>query len=203
MLDLGSGAGFDAFLAAKKVGKSGKVIGVDITEEMVNKAQSLAAKYDYSNVEFKLGDIENLPIETGSIDVVISNCVMNLAPDKSKVFNEAYRVLRKGGRIYLSDIVLEKELSDKQKNDKDLLSGCVAGALLKKDYLRKIENAGFEVKILSEDKEISERQYQGIALESIKLEATKTVLMKNKFFVLLVPIIASVLFAVLHAAGML
>ena len=175
VLDLGSGAGFDAFLAAKKVGKSGKVIGVDMTEEMVNKAKSLAAKHDYSNVEFKLGDIESLPIETGSIDVVISNCVINLAPDKSKVFNEAYRVLRKGGKIYLSDIVLLKELSEKQKNDKELLSGCVAGALVKKDYLRKIKNAGFEVKILAEDKQISERQYQGIALESIKLEATKKI----------------------------
>lgn len=175
VLDLGSGAGFDAFLAAKKVGKSGKVIGVDMTEEMVNKAKSLAAKHDYSNVEFKLGDIESLPIETGSIDLVISNCVINLAPDKSKVFNEAYRVLRKGGKIYLSDIVLLKELSEKQKNDKELLSGCVAGALVKKDYLRKIKNAGFEVKILAEDKQISERQYQGIALESIKLEATKKI----------------------------
>jgi SAM-dependent methyltransferase len=175
VLDLGSGAGFDAFLAAKKVGKSGKVIGVDMTEEMVNKAQSLAAKYNYSNVEFKLGDIENLPVENGSIDLVISNCVINLAPDKSKVFNEAYRVLRKGGKIYLSDIVLLKKLSEKQKNDKDLLSGCVAGALVKKDYLHKIKNAGFEVKILAEDKEISERQYQGIALESIKLEATKKI----------------------------
>ena len=175
VLDLGSGAGFDAFLAAKKVGKSGKVIGVDMTEEMINKARSLATKYDYANVEFRLGDIENLPVENGSIDVIISNCVINLAPDKSKVFNEAYRVLRKGGKIYLSDIVLLKELSDKQKNDKELLSGCVAGALLKNDYLHKIETAGFEVKILAEDKEISERQYQAIALESIKLEATKKI----------------------------
>ena len=175
VLDLGSGAGFDALLAAKKVGKSGKVIGVDMTEEMVKKARSLATKYCHANVEFRLGDIENLPVENESIDVIISNCVINLAPDKSKVFDEAYRVLRKGGKIYLSDIVLLKELSDKQKNDKELLSGCVAGALLKKDYLRKIENAGFEVKILAEDKEISERQYQGIALESIKLEATKKI----------------------------
>ncbi len=173
VLDLGSGAGFDAFLAAKKVGKSGKVIGVDMTEEMVKKARSIATKYGHANVEFRLGDIENLPVENESIDVIISNCVINLAPDKSKVFNEAYRVLRKGGKIYLSDIVLLKELSEKQKNDKELLSGCVAGALLKKDYLRKIETAGFKVKILAEDKEISERQYQGIALESIKLEATK------------------------------
>lgn len=173
VLDLGSGAGFDCFLAAKKVGSSGRVIGVDMTEEMVNKAKSLAAKYGFTNVEFRLGDIENMPVENESVDIVISNCVINLAPDKSKVFNEAYRVLRNGGRMYVSDIVLLKELSDKQKNDRELLSGCVAGALLKDDYVRKIEMAGFEVKIVSEDKAISERQYHGIALESVKLEATK------------------------------
>jgi arsenite methyltransferase len=173
VLDLGSGAGFDCFLAAKKVGSLGRVIGVDMTEEMVNKAKSLAAKYGYTNVEFRLGDIENLPVENESIDIIISNCVINLAPDKSKVFNEAYRVLRNGGRMYVSDIVLLKELSDEQKKNVELLSGCVAGALLKDDYLRKIEMAGFEVKILSEDKEISERQYQGIVLESLKLAATK------------------------------
>jgi arsenite methyltransferase len=173
VLDLGSGAGFDCFLAAKKVGSSGRVIGVDMTEEMVDKAKSLAARYGYTNVGFRLGDIENLPVENESIDVVISNCVINLAPDKAKVFNEAYRVLRNGGRMYVSDIVLLKELSDKQKNDRELLSGCVAGALLKEDYVHKIEMAGFEVKILSEDKEISEKQYNGIALESLKLAATK------------------------------
>lgn len=173
VLDLGSGAGFDCFLAAKKVGSSGRVIGVDMTEEMVNKAKAIAAKYGYTDVEFRLGDIEKLPVENGSVDVVISNCVINLAPDKSKVFNEAYRVLRKGGRMYVSDIVLLKELSHEQRNDSALLSGCVAGALLKEDYIRKIEMAGFEVTILSEDKEISERQYHGIALESLKLAATK------------------------------
>ena len=175
VLDLGSGAGFDCFLAAKKVGMSGKVIGVDMTEEMVNKAKSLAAKYGYTNVEFRWGDVENLPVENEPIDVIISNCVINLAPDKFKVFNEAYRVLKTGGRMYVSDIVLLKELSDKQKNDRELLAGCVAGALLKNDYVRKIEMAGFEVKILSEDEEISKRQYQGIALESLKLEATKRI----------------------------
>lgn len=173
VLDLGSGAGFDAFLAAKKVGNTGKVIGIDMTEEMVDKAEGLAAKYDYSNVEFKLGDIEKLPIENDSIDVIISNCVINLAIDKSKVFNEAYRVLRKNGRIYVSDIVLLKELDPAQRSNKNLLSGCVAGALLRDDYLKTIEKAGFSVEVLSEDKEISERQYSNIALESIKLKATK------------------------------
>jgi SAM-dependent methyltransferase len=173
VLDLGSGAGFDSFLAAKKVGASGKVIGVDMTAEMVNRATSIAAKHGYSNVEFRLGDIEDLPVESGSVDVVISNCVINLAPDKARVFSEAYRVLRGGGRMYVSDIVLLKELSDKQKNDSGLLCGCVAGALLKDEYIREIERAGFEVEILAEDKEISERQYNGIALESLKLAATK------------------------------
>ena len=173
VLDLGSGAGFDSFLAAKKVGSSGKVIGVDMTEEMVNKATALAANYGYGNVEFRLGDIENLPIESESVDVVISNCVINLAPDKAKVFSEAYRVLRSGGRMYVSDIVVLKELSDEQKNDSELLCGCVAGALLKDDYIREIEQAGFEVKVLGEDAEISERQYNGIELESLKLAAKK------------------------------
>lgn len=174
VLDLGSGAGFDSFLAAKKVGTLGKVIGVDMTEEMVNKAKTIAARYGYTNVEFRLGDIENLPVENESVDVVISNCVINLAPDKSRVFSEAYRVLRSGGRMYVSDIVLLKELSDEQRNDSELLCGCVAGALLKDDYVREIERVGFEVKILAEDKEISKRQYNGIALESLKLVATKS-----------------------------
>jgi len=173
VLDLGSGAGFDSFLAAKKVGPSGKVIGVDMTEEMVNKAKALAAKYGCANVEFRLGDIEKLPVENESVDVVISNCVINLAPDKSKVFNEAYRVLRNGGKMYVSDIVLLKELSHEQRNDQELLCGCVAGALLKDDYVREIERAGFNVKILAENIEISKKQYNGIALESLKLAATK------------------------------
>lgn len=173
VLDLGSGAGFDCFLAAKKVGQTGKVIGVDMTEEMVERAKDNAKKQGYDNVEFKLGDIENLPIEDNSIDVVISNCVVNLAPDKSKVFKEVYRVLKKGGRMYISDIVLLNDLTQKQKEDEDLIAGCVAGALLKDDYLKIIKDAGFEVRILSEDKDISKRQYQGIPLESLKVEAKK------------------------------
>jgi ubiquinone/menaquinone biosynthesis C-methylase UbiE len=140
---------------------------------MIKKSRSIAKKYGYSNVEFRLGDIENLPIENDSVDVIISNCVINLAPDKDKVFSEAHRVLKNGGKMYVSDIVLLKEISKKQRNDKDLLSGCVAGALLKQDYIEKIEQAGFKVKILSEDKKISKTQYNGIALESLKVEATK------------------------------
>jgi ubiquinone/menaquinone biosynthesis C-methylase UbiE len=120
-----------------------------------------------------LGDIEDLPVEGDTIDVIISNCVINLAPDKSKVFKEAYRVLKTGGRMYVSDIVLLRELSEEQRNDEELLSGCVAGALLKQDYIEKIKQAGLKVRVLSEDIDISKTQYNGLALESIKIEATK------------------------------
>ncbi len=173
VLDLGAGAGIDVFLAANKVGPDGYVIGVDMTEEMAKKASETAAKCGYKNVEFRLGEIENLPVENNSVDVLISNCVINLAPDKSKVFSEGYRVLKKGGKMYLSDIVLLKELSFEQKNDATLLAGCVAGASLKDDYLKKIEEAGLNVRIISEDKDISKTQYQGIALESLNIEASK------------------------------
>lgn len=173
VLDLGSGAGFDCFLASKKVGKSGKVIGVDMTPQMIKKAKENAKKYAYENVEFRLGDIEKLPVENNVIDVIISNCVINLSPDKSKVFKEAYRVLRKGGRMFVSDMVLLKELSEIHKNDHDLISNCISGAILKKEYLKLMKEAGFKVKILSEDKEISERQYKGFPVESMKLVAYK------------------------------
>jgi arsenite methyltransferase len=173
VLDLGCGAGFDCFLASKKVGATGKVIGVDMTEEMIEKAKINAEKLGIKNVEFVLGEIENLPIKDSSIDVIISNCVINLTPDKTQSFKEALRVLKAGGRIYLSDIVLLGELTEEQKNDKNLISGCVAGAIQKEDYIGKIENVGFKVNILSENKEISKQQYQGIALESIGIEAVK------------------------------
>ncbi len=173
VLDLGCGAGFDCFLASKKVGETGKVIGVDMTAEMVERAKINVEKLGKKNVEFVLGEIEKLPIKDNSIDVIISNCVINLTPDKTQSFKEAYRVLKTGGRIYLSDIVLLEELSEEQGDNKDLISGCVAGALLKDDYLNKIKDIGFKVNILSENKEISKQQYQGIALESIGIEAVK------------------------------
>jgi arsenite methyltransferase len=173
VLDLGSGAGFDCFLASRKVGITGKVIGLDMTEEMIAKARILAKEHGYSNVEFRLGDIEKMPLDDNSVNVIISNCVINLAPDKSKVFKEAYRVLKSGGKMYVSDIVLLGKLTDEQLNDEDLLSGCVAGALLKQDYIEKIKQAGFKVRVLSEDVDISKTQYNGLALESIKIEALK------------------------------
>ncbi len=173
VLDLGSGAGFDCFLAAKKVGEKGKVIGVDMTEQMLERARQNAKKYGFSNVEFRLGDIEKLPVENNSIDVIISNCVINLAPDKEKVFKEAHRVLKQNCKMLVSDIVLLKELSESQRKDKKLIAGCIGGALLKSDYLQIVKSAGFQVKIVSEDKKISKLQYKGIPLESLKIEATK------------------------------
>ncbi|MCL5950083.1 MAG: arsenite methyltransferase [Candidatus Bathyarchaeota archaeon] len=173
VLDLGSGAGFDCFLASKKVGKTGKVIGVDMTEEMIEKARILAKENKYTNVEFRLGDIEKLPLEDNSVNVIISNCVINLAPDKLKVFKEAYRVLKVGGKMYVSDIVLIGKLSEDQLKDEDLLTGCVAGALQKDDYLAKLGQAGFGVNIFAEDKDISKTQYNSLPIESLKIEAFK------------------------------
>lgn len=148
VLDLGSGAGFDAFLAARQVGKTGKVIGVDMTEEMIEKAKRNAINGHYQNVEFKLGDIENLPVDDNSVDVIISNCVINLSPDKKKVFKETFRVLKPGGRLMVSDVVLVKPLPDELKNNEALLTGCVSGAILKQDYLQLLTKAGFsDIKI--------------------------------------------------------
>lgn len=144
ILDLGSGAGFDAFLASKKVGSNGKVIGVDMTPEMVAKARSNAKKGGYSNVEFRLGDIENLPVEDDSIDVIISNCVINLSPDKRSVFREAYRVLKKDGRLIVSDLVLNKELPENIRGSVEAYVGCIAGAVLKDEYIKYISEAGFK-----------------------------------------------------------
>ncbi|MCX6706454.1 MAG: arsenite methyltransferase [Candidatus Woesebacteria bacterium] len=143
VLDLGSGAGFDAFLASPKVGRTGKIIGVDMTDEMLEKARENANKGNYANVEFRKGDIENLPIDDNSVDAIISNCVINLAPDKRKVFREAYRVLKLGGRLMASDVVLVKPLPEELKKDEELLVGCVSGAILKQDYLKLLEEAGF------------------------------------------------------------
>ncbi|MGE5800087.1 MAG: arsenite methyltransferase, partial [Syntrophaceae bacterium] len=144
VLDLGSGAGFDCFLAAGRVGPTGKVIGVDMAPEMIERARENARKDGVENVEFRLGDIEHLPVEDGSADVIISNCVINLAPDKGRVFQEAFRVLKPGGRLMVSDIVLTRPLPDFVKNSVAAYIGCVAGAALKEDYLGAMNQAGFE-----------------------------------------------------------
>jgi len=173
VLDLGSGAGMDAFLAANRVGPKGKVIGVDFTEEMIQKARKNAKDNGFSNVEFRLGDIEDLPIDSGTVDLVMSNCVINLVPDKAKAFREAFRVLKPGGRMYISDIVLLDELTAEQRADEDLISGCVGGAVLKTEYIGYVIAAGFRIEGANEDKDISERQYAGLPVESLKLVATK------------------------------
>lgn len=153
VLDLGSGGGIDVFLAANKVGNSGKVIGVDMTEEMVATATKNAEEGKYENVEFKLGEIENLPIENNSIDVIISNCVINLTPDKLVAYNEVFRVLKPGGRILVSDLVTEKEIPEDIKRSFQAWSDCIAGAMEKQLYLDTIKEAGFN------DVEIIEQHY--------------------------------------------
>ncbi len=151
VLDLGSGAGFDCFLAAKQVGNTGKVIGVDMTAEMLERARENARKGEFGNVEFRLGEIENLPVGDNQVDIIISNCVINLSPYKKRVFEEAFRVLRPGGRLMVSDIVLLKDLPWEIKNSVAAYVGCVAGATTKEDYLGTIRAAGFgKIKVLGE-----------------------------------------------------
>lgn len=144
VLDLGSGAGFDCFLAANRVGGKGKVIGVDMTPEMIEKARKNARKSNYHNVEFRLGEIENLPVADGTVDVVISNCVINLSPDKKRVFEEAFRVLKHSGRLIVSDIILLEKLPKNVVNSVQAYTGCIAGAETKDKYIKLIENAGFQ-----------------------------------------------------------
>ncbi len=151
VLDLGSGAGFDCFLATDKVGETGKVIGVDMTPEMIEKARENASKGNYGNVEFRLGEVDNLPVANNSVDVVISNCVINLAPDKRRVFTEAFRVLKPGGRLMISDMVLLKELPDFIKKSIEAGIGCLSGAIMRDEYIGSIKAAGFqEVSIIDE-----------------------------------------------------
>ena len=151
VLDLGSGAGFDCFLAANIVGKTGKVIGVDMTPEMIEKARENARKGGYTNVEFRLGEIENLPTADNYVDAIISNCVINLSPEKDRVFRDAFRVLKPGGRLMVSDIVLMSELPDSIKKSVAAYVSCVAGAAMKDEYMENIKSAGFrEVTIVDE-----------------------------------------------------
>jgi len=144
VLDLGSGGGIDCFLAARKVGPSGRVIGVDMTPEMIDRARENARKNAAANVEFRLGEIENLPVADGSVDVIISNCVINLSTDKPRVFREAFRVLRPGGRLMVSDLTLKKPLPEKIRTSVEAYVACIAGAMVKDDYLGAIRTAGFK-----------------------------------------------------------
>jgi len=176
VLDLGSGAGIDVFLAANKVGKNGHVIGVDMTKEMITKAEKIAKDNSYTNVEFRLGEIEHLPIEDASIDVIISNCVINLSPDKMKTYKEAYRVLKKGGRLFVSDLVTEGELPEEIKKNFDAWTGCIAGALKKQEYLSIIKKAGFQdVEIINQASFSEEGMDQRLTgkITSIQVRAIK------------------------------
>jgi arsenite methyltransferase len=161
VVDLGSGAGFDCFLAARQVGSSGRVIGVDMTDEMLAKARQNAEKGSFTNVEFRKGEIEALPLEDASVDVVISNCVLNLVPDKRKAFSEIVRVLKPGGRLAVSDIVLERPLPIEIQEDPAAYAGCISGAILRDDYLRLLSASGLSGVHVTQEADAS-----GILLES-------------------------------------
>jgi len=193
VLDLGSGAGFDCFLAANRVGPKGRVIGVDMTPEMLEKARENARKNNYTNVEFRMGEIEALPVADNTVDVITSNCVINLSVDKPRVFRESYRVLKPGGRLMVSDIVLTKELPDAIRQSIRAYVGCVAGASLENEYLGAIEAAGFQevrvmdtsrldtaslsddptISALAEDIGIEKAKELAGAIQSIKVSAVK------------------------------
>ncbi|HLT24846.1 MAG TPA: arsenite methyltransferase [Ignavibacteria bacterium] len=154
VLDLGSGAGNDVFVARSYVGDSGKVIGLDMTEAMINKARENNSKLGYDNVEFILGEIENMPLENETVNVVLSNCVLNLVPDKKKSFEEIYRVMKPGGHFSISDIVLNGELPEPIKKAGEMYAGCVSGAIEKNEYIQLIKDAGFTNIKLEKDKKI-------------------------------------------------
>ena len=181
VLDLGSGAGFDAFLASPRVGEKGRVIGVDMTPEMIKKAHANAKKGNYRNVEFRLGEIEKLPVEDNFVDVIISNCVINLSPDKQSVFKEAFRVLKPRGRLMVSDLVLVKDLPDAIKESIEAYVGCLAGAIRKGEYLKLITMAGFQdVEVISESNYPVDAMFDNLkgaedAVASIKVSAKKPV----------------------------
>jgi arsenite methyltransferase len=174
VLDLGSGGGIDCFLASKRVGDRGKVIGVDMTPEMISKARANARKANFPNVEFRLGEIEHLPAADNSVDVVMSNCVINLSADKQQVYQEAYRVLKPGGRLAISDVVAIRELPQTVKNDLEKYSGCVAGAAAVGDIERMLRAAGFQeirIDLKQESKSFIKNWFPDTDLENYILAA--------------------------------
>jgi SAM-dependent methyltransferase len=172
VLDLGSGAGIDVFIAARHVGPMGKVIGVDMTEAMVKKAKLNAQKINATNVEFRLGEIEALPVENNSVDRVISNCVINLVPNKMNVFQEIYRVLKSGGKFTVSDIVVDGAISPQERQNAALWAGCISGAIDRKEYISIIKKAGFKsVEIVSEKN--YDYKLDNARLNSITISGTK------------------------------
>jgi SAM-dependent methyltransferase len=169
VVDLGSGGGIDAFLASKKVGSKGKVFGIDATPEMIFRARKTAKENGYGNVEFRLGEIEHIPLADSTADVVISNCVINLSPDKEQVFREAFRVLRPGGKLAVSDIVLLRDLPEQVRSDLQAWSQCVSGAISEKEYVEAIRKAGFE-KVKVEDRVVYTQEQLGGYLKDTKSE---------------------------------
>ena len=184
VLDLGSGAGFDAFIAARAVGESGRVIGVDMTPAMLTKARENARSGGYGNVEFRLGEIEHLPVADGSVDVVISNCVINLSPEKGQVFHEAFRVLKPGGRLLISDMVMVGELPERVRQSVAAYVGCIAGAVSRERYLELVRRAGFAgVEVVEEasfpvacmaNDPTAQAVFGDVALTPEELEATES-----------------------------
>lgn len=173
VIDLGSGAGIDCFLAAQKVGPSGHVIGIDMTEAMIRKARENAAKGGHANVEFRHGQIEQMPVDSNTADMIISNCVINLAPDKSAVFGEMFRVLKPGGRFVVSDIVAKGTIPDEDRKDMELWAGCIAGALEKNMYLQIVRDAGFVDLDIKSEVEYDYKKSEKFALTSMTLQAFK------------------------------
>lgn len=173
VVDLGSGAGVDCFLAAKAVGERGLVIGIDMTEEMLEKARANAARDGYANVTFRQGEIEEMPVDSGSVDVVISNCVINLAPDKTRVFREIYRVLKPGGRLCVSDVVAKGQIPEEIRNDMEQWVGCVAGAMAKDAYLELVRSVGFDTVEVRAEVEYDYRKTDTFCLASVTVVARK------------------------------
>ncbi len=175
VLDLGSGGGFDCFLAAKAVGNSGQVIGVDMTSEMISKARENAEKSGLDNVEFRLGEIESLPVANETVDVVMSNCVINLSPEKPKVFKEVFRILKSGGRLAISDVVATAPLPEDLREDIELHAGCIAGAALITELESMLEDAGFaniQVKPIEASKALINQWFEGKAIGDFVVSAT-------------------------------
>jgi ubiquinone/menaquinone biosynthesis C-methylase UbiE len=173
VLDLGSGAGIDVFVAAKKVGRSGKVIGVDMTEEMIKRAEANKTKLKAANTEFRLGEIENLPVASGSVDRIISNCVINLVPDKTRAFAEMYRVMKPGGKFTVSDIVSVGHIPEEVRKDMTEWAGCVAGALDRDEYLGIARDTGFRDVTVVADKSYNLDVTVHFGLHSITVSGTR------------------------------
>ena len=173
VLDLGSGAGIDVFIAARAVGPNGKAIGLDMTDEMLQRARANKVKLGITNAEFWKGEIEDMPVESGSIDRIISNCVINLVPDKRKAFSEMYRVLKPGGKFTVSDIVSIGDIPDETRRNMELWAGCIAGAVDKEEYVKIVREAGFTNLVISAEKPYNLGGNASFGLASITLTATK------------------------------